>query len=132
MPDIIVGFSDMEQNKKLILWSHSTHGLILIHKYKKNHFLFVQLIRSLFVHSVIYFIISGNDAIHQLANGRNSSLLVTITPIKGGFVSFKMYHQFYVFGEDQNYRLQLANPGNGNLGTSNSNIFILNITFTDI
>lgn len=37
----------------------------------------------------------------------------------GGVVSFRMYHQFYVFGEDQNYRLQVANPGSGSLGTSN-------------
>lgn len=57
----------------------------------------------------------GNDVIHQLTNGRNSSLRVTITPMNGGSVSFKMYHQFYVFGEDQNYKLQLAMPGNGTL-----------------
>lgn len=57
----------------------------------------------------------GNDAIHQLTNGRNLSLRVTITPMNGGSVSFKMYHQFYVFGEDLNYKLQLAVPGNGNL-----------------
>ncbi|XP_065935400.1 ficolin-1 isoform X1 [Magallana gigas] len=57
----------------------------------------------------------GNDAIHQLAIGRNSSLRVTITPMNSSFVSFKMYHQFYVFGEDQNYRLQVANPGSGSL-----------------
>nr|XP_019922925.2 ficolin-2 [Crassostrea gigas] len=57
----------------------------------------------------------GNDAIHQLTRRRSSSLRVTITPIKGGSASFKMYHQFYVFGEDQNYTLQLVNPGNGNL-----------------
>lgn len=57
----------------------------------------------------------GNDAIHQLTNRGNSSLRVTITPVNGGSVSFKMYHQFYVFGENQNYTLQLANPGNGNL-----------------
>lgn len=60
----------------------------------------------------------GNDAIHQLANGRNLSLHVTITPLNDSFVSFKTYHQFYVFGEDQNYRLQIANPGNGNLRDS--------------
>lgn len=83
------------------------------------------------MYSVKHFIISGNDAIHQLANGRNLSLYVTITPLKDGFVSFKTYNHFYVFGEDQNYTLQLANPGNGNLGTSNSNIFILNITAAD-
>lgn len=57
----------------------------------------------------------GNDAIHQLTNGRNLSLRVTITPMNGGSVSFKMYHQLYVFGEDLNYTLQLALPGNGNL-----------------
>lgn len=89
------------------------------------HILSAQLISSLFVYSVIYFIISGNDAIHQLANGRNLSLHVTITPLNDSFVSFKTYHQFYVFGEDQNYRLQIANPGNGNLSTSNSNIYLL-------
>lgn len=38
----------------------------------------------------------------------------------GGVVSFKMYHQFYVFGEDQNYTLQVANPGSGSLGISNN------------
>nr|XP_034321773.1 microfibril-associated glycoprotein 4-like [Crassostrea gigas] len=57
----------------------------------------------------------GNEAIHQLTTGRNSSLYVTITPMDGGVVSFKMYHQFYVFGEDQNYTLQVANPGSGSL-----------------
>lgn len=49
VPDIIVGFSDMEQNKKLMLWSHSTHGLILIHKYKKKFFICTvnkKLVRS--------------------------------------------------------------------------------------
>lgn len=84
------------------------------------------------VNSVIYFIILGNDAIHQLATGRNSSLRFTITPMNGSVASFKIYHQFYIFDEDQNYRLQLANPGNGNLGTSNSNIFSCSISFTDI
>uniref|UniRef100_K1RIL7 Uncharacterized protein n=1 Tax=Magallana gigas TaxID=29159 RepID=K1RIL7_MAGGI len=59
--------------------------------------------------------VNRNDAIHQLAIGRNSSLRFTITPMNGSVASFKIYHQFYVFGEDQNYRLQLANPGNGNL-----------------
>lgn len=78
------------------------------------------MISGLFVNSVyIYFIISGNDAIHQLAIGRNSSLRVTITPMNGGVVSFKIYHQFYVFGEDQNYTLQVANPGSGSLGIWN-------------
>lgn len=37
----------------------------------------------------------------------------------GGDLSFKMYHQFYLFGEDQNYRIKAANPGSGNIGTSN-------------
>lgn len=83
-------------------------------------FLSLQLISSLFVNSVyIYFIISGNDAIRQLTFGRNSSLRVTITPMNSSLVSFKMYHQFYVSGEDQNYRIQVANPGSGNIGTSN-------------
>lgn len=90
------------------------------------------LYSSLIVNSVIYFIILGNDAIHQLATGRNSSLRLTITPMNGGVASFKIYHQFYVFGEHQKYTLQLANPGNGNLGTSNGNIFSCNISFTDI
>lgn len=38
----------------------------------------------------------------------------------GGDLSFKMYHQFYLFGEDQNYKIQVANPGSGNIGTSNN------------
>lgn len=97
-------------------------------------FFYLQLIRTcrLIVHLIKYFIILGNDAIHQLSTGRNSSLRITITPMNGGFVSFKMYHQFYVSGEDQNYRLQVAKPGNGSLGTSNRNIFSLNINSTDI
>lgn len=101
--------------------SYPTHDMLLFILYFKK----IQLISTcrLIVHSFINFIISGNDAIHQLANGRNSSLYVTITPMDGGVVSSKMYHQFYVSGEDQNYRLQLANPGNGSLSTSNSNIF---------
>nr|XP_034321779.1 ficolin-1 isoform X6 [Crassostrea gigas] len=58
----------------------------------------------------------GNDAIHQLTFGRNSSLYVTITPMNGSDLSFKMYHQFYLFGEDQNYRIQIGNSGSGNIG----------------
>lgn len=110
--------------------SYPTHDMLLFILYFKR----IQLISTcrLIVHSFINFIISGNDAIHQLATGRNSSLRITITPMNGGFVSFKMYHQFYVFGEDQNYRLQLANPGNESLGTLNRNILSLNIHFSQI
>lgn len=61
----------------------------------------------------------GNDAIRQLTFGRNSSLRVTITPMDGGVVSSRMYHQFYIDGEDQNYRLQIANPGSGNIPSIN-------------
>lgn len=61
----------------------------------------------------------GNDAIRQLTFGRNSSLRVTVTPMDGGVVSFRMYHQFYIDGEDQNYRLQIANPGSGNIPSIN-------------
>ncbi|XP_065942406.1 microfibril-associated glycoprotein 4-like [Magallana gigas] len=57
----------------------------------------------------------GNDAIHQLTTRRNSSLVVTVTPMNSSLVSLKLYYQFYIDGEDQNYTLQIANPGYGNL-----------------
>lgn len=57
----------------------------------------------------------GNDAIHQLTKGRNSRLVVTINLRQSNLTLYQVYGQFSVCSEDQNYKLNLANPGNGSL-----------------
>lgn len=57
----------------------------------------------------------GNDVIHQLTKDRNSSLYITITSSYNGMVSFIMYNQFSIDGEEQKYTLRVADPGYGSL-----------------
>ncbi|XP_062621676.1 angiopoietin-2-like [Saccostrea cucullata] len=57
----------------------------------------------------------GNDVIHQLTNGRNSTLYVYIT-LKNGTTMYERYHHFSVSGESDNYRLYLGGPATGTLG----------------
>lgn len=63
--------------------------------------------------------ITGNDVIHQLTKDRNSSLYITITSSYNGMVSFIMYNQFSIDGEEQKYTLRVADPGYGSLGNVN-------------
>lgn len=56
----------------------------------------------------------GNDVIHQLTMGRNSSLYVSITSTNKT-ISHTVYGQFSVFSEKQNYRLHIADYKNGSL-----------------
>ncbi|XP_062600625.1 angiopoietin-2-like isoform X3 [Saccostrea cucullata] len=57
----------------------------------------------------------GNDVIHQLTKGRNSSLYVSIT-LTNGTTLYELYHHFYVSDESDNYRLFLRGPVTGTLG----------------
>ncbi|XP_062601178.1 microfibril-associated glycoprotein 4-like [Saccostrea cucullata] len=57
----------------------------------------------------------GNDVIHTLTKGRNSSLYVSIT-LKNGTTLYERYHLFSVSGESDNYRLYLGGPATGTLG----------------
>ncbi|XP_062603454.1 ryncolin-1-like, partial [Saccostrea cucullata] len=54
----------------------------------------------------------GNDIIHQMSKGRNSSLYVSIT-LTNGTTLYELYHQFSISDESDNYRLFLGNqlPG---------------------
>lgn len=62
------------------------------------------------------FFYSGNDVIHQLTKGRNSSLYVSITSTNKT-ISHTVYGQFSVSSEEQNYSLHIADYKNGSLGT---------------
>ncbi|XP_062595943.1 fibroleukin-like [Saccostrea cucullata] len=57
----------------------------------------------------------GNDVIHQLTKGRNSSLYVSIT-LTNGTTLYELYNQFSVSGESDKYRLFLGGPATGTLG----------------
>ncbi|XP_062585786.1 fibroleukin-like [Saccostrea cucullata] len=57
----------------------------------------------------------GNDVIHQLTKGKNSSLYVSIT-LRNGTTLYERYHQFSVSDESDNYRLFLGGPATRNLG----------------
>ncbi|XP_061190464.1 ficolin-2-like [Saccostrea echinata] len=59
----------------------------------------------------------GNDVIHKLTKGRNSSLYVSIT-LKDGRMLYEYYDQFSVSDESDNYRLFLGGPATGTLGDS--------------
>lgn len=58
-------------------------------------------------------IFSGHDVIHQLTKGTNSSLYVEISPRRDNYTFYQVYRDFSISSEDQKYKLQLANPGNG-------------------
>ena len=60
--------------------------------------------------------LSGNDVIHTLTKGRISTLYVTIQMADDAEVLYQIYGQFSVSDEDRNYKLYLADPGNGSLG----------------
>ncbi|XP_052708794.1 ficolin-2-like [Crassostrea angulata] len=53
----------------------------------------------------------GNDVIHQLTKGTNSSLYVEISPRRDNYTFYQVYRDFSISSEDQKYKL--ANPGNG-------------------
>ncbi|XP_062579576.1 ficolin-2-like [Saccostrea cucullata] len=57
----------------------------------------------------------GNDVIHQLTRGRNSSLYVSIT-LTNGTKLYELYNQFSVVDEINKYRLFLGGPATGTLG----------------
>ncbi|XP_062609969.1 fibrinogen-like protein A [Saccostrea cucullata] len=59
----------------------------------------------------------GNDVIHQLTKGRNSSLYVSIT-LTNGTKLYELYNQFSVADETNKYRLFLGGPATGTLGDS--------------
>ncbi|XP_062592613.1 fibroleukin-like [Saccostrea cucullata] len=59
----------------------------------------------------------GNDVIHQLTKGRNSSLYVSIT-LTNGKKLYELYNQFSVADEINKYRLFLGGPATGTLGDS--------------
>ncbi|XP_062589869.1 microfibril-associated glycoprotein 4-like [Saccostrea cucullata] len=59
----------------------------------------------------------GNDVIHQLTKGRNSSLYVSITSYNGTAL-YELYQQFSVSHERNNYRLFLGGSATGTLGDS--------------
>ncbi|XP_062593539.1 ficolin-2-like isoform X3 [Saccostrea cucullata] len=59
----------------------------------------------------------GNDVIHQLTRGRNSSLYVSIT-LTNGTKLYELYNQFSVADETNNFRLFLGGPASGTLGES--------------
>ncbi|XP_061190974.1 fibrinogen-like protein 1 [Saccostrea echinata] len=57
----------------------------------------------------------GNDVIHQLTKGNNSSFYVSIT-LRNGSSFHELYHQFSVSDESDKYRLFLGGPAIGTLG----------------
>ncbi|XP_062609690.1 microfibril-associated glycoprotein 4-like isoform X7 [Saccostrea cucullata] len=59
----------------------------------------------------------GNDVIHQLTKGRNSSLYVAVT-LTNGTKLYELYNQFSVADETNKYRLFLGGQASGTLGDS--------------
>ncbi|XP_062609639.1 fibrinogen-like protein 1 [Saccostrea cucullata] len=59
----------------------------------------------------------GNDVIHELTKGRNSSLYVSIT-FRNGTTLYELYQLFSIADESDNYRLLLGGPATGTLGDS--------------
>ncbi|XP_061191100.1 fibroleukin-like [Saccostrea echinata] len=57
----------------------------------------------------------GNDAIHHLTKGKNSSLYVSITLVNGSKLN-ELYAHFSVSDEAALYKLLLAGPATGTLG----------------
>ncbi|XP_062600903.1 microfibril-associated glycoprotein 4-like [Saccostrea cucullata] len=57
----------------------------------------------------------GDDVIHQLTKGRNSSLYVSIT-LTNRTKLYELYNQFSVDDEANQYRLFLGGPATGTLG----------------
>ncbi|XP_062585737.1 fibroleukin-like [Saccostrea cucullata] len=59
----------------------------------------------------------GNDVIHQLTMGKNSSLYVSIT-LSNGSTLYELYDQFSISDEADKYQLFLSGPVTGTLGDS--------------
>ncbi|XP_061190526.1 fibroleukin-like [Saccostrea echinata] len=59
----------------------------------------------------------GNDVIHQLTKGHNSSLYVSIILTNGSSL-YELYDRFSVSDETEKYQLFLAGPAMGTLGDS--------------
>jgi hypothetical protein len=58
--------------------------------------------------------ISGNDVIHKLTKGENSSLYISIT-FQNDTTLYKVYKQFYLSDEKDKYRLLVTGGHNGSL-----------------
>ncbi|XP_062585799.1 fibroleukin-like isoform X2 [Saccostrea cucullata] len=76
----------------------------------------------------------GNEVIHQLTKGRNSSLYVSIT-LTNGTKLYELYNQFSVADEINKYRLFLGGPATGTLcnymlGTGGSNKDMSGMSFS--
>ncbi|XP_062580573.1 fibroleukin-like, partial [Saccostrea cucullata] len=56
----------------------------------------------------------GNDVIHQLTRGNNSSLYVSIT-LQNGTSLYELYGKFAISDESEKYKLFLAGPAQGTL-----------------
>ncbi|XP_062590163.1 fibroleukin-like, partial [Saccostrea cucullata] len=56
----------------------------------------------------------GNDVIHQLTKGKNSSLYVSIT-LSNGTLLYQLYNQFSIYDEANQYQLFLNGPATGTL-----------------
>ncbi|XP_061190658.1 techylectin-5B-like [Saccostrea echinata] len=57
----------------------------------------------------------GNDVIHQLTKGNDSSLYVSITLVNDTTL-YELYNRFSVSDEEENYQLFLGGPATGTLG----------------
>ncbi|XP_062584891.1 ficolin-1-like [Saccostrea cucullata] len=57
----------------------------------------------------------GNDVIHQLTKGNNSSLYVSIT-LQNGKRLYELYEKFAISDEAEKYKLFLAGTADGTLG----------------
>ncbi|XP_061191003.1 ficolin-2-like [Saccostrea echinata] len=76
----------------------------------------------------------GNDVIHKLTKGRNSSLYVSIR-LRDGNTLYELYHQFSISDEADNYTIFLGGPVAGTLGdgmfnTGNSNADLSGMYFS--
>ncbi|XP_061177582.1 fibroleukin-like [Saccostrea echinata] len=63
----------------------------------------------------------GNDVIHQLTKGNDSSLYVSITQVDGTTL-FELYGRFSVSDEAENYQLFMDGPAIGTLGDRMLNV----------
>ncbi|XP_061190183.1 fibroleukin-like [Saccostrea echinata] len=61
----------------------------------------------------------GNDVIHQLTRGKNSSLYVSIKLSQGGYRQlYELYERFSISNESEKYKLFLGGNATGTLGES--------------
>ncbi|XP_062605352.1 fibroleukin-like [Saccostrea cucullata] len=59
----------------------------------------------------------GNDLIHELTKGNDSSLYISIS-LQNGNTFYERYQLFSIADETDDYRLLLGGPANGTLGDS--------------